>query len=297
LSPLAIRCADGKKQRCTDSTKFVKKFRVRTSARGHNQAMGSTRDRLTTGRRTGRTSSPTTGLKEGAFRLIPQGRRQGSWQVGRRNGRQGLTRSQRELERHTAQAIANERRRIAADLHDDLGAKLLMIIHASQDERIAALGRQALDEMRLSVRGLTGRPIELGAAIADWRIEAMARLAAAGIELEWPLLPDDDGQLLAANTMAQATRILREAFNNIMRHSHATQCAVATRVCSRRLSLDIRDNGVGFERVRQQAHACGLGLLNMQRRAREVRGQCLIESSPGQGSHIGLRLPLQMPST
>jgi signal transduction histidine kinase len=63
--------------------------------------------------------------------LIPQGRPQGRWQVGRRNGRQGLTRSQRELERHTAQAIANERRRIAADLHDDLGAKLLMIIHAS----------------------------------------------------------------------------------------------------------------------------------------------------------------------
>jgi signal transduction histidine kinase len=259
--------------------------------------MGSTRDRLTTDRSTGRTPSRTNGLNESSLRLSLQGHRQGSWRGSRRSSRQGLTLSQRELERRIAEVIAVERQRIAADLHDDLGAKLLMIVHTSPDERMAALGREALDEMRLSVRGLSGRPIELSQAIADWRIEAMERLTTAGIELDWPLVQGDRRHFLGANTMAQATRILREAFNNLMRHSRATHCAVATTVLPRRLSLDIRDNGIGFECERQQAHPAGLGLMNMQRRARELRGQCLIESSPGQGSHIGLSLPLQFPSS
>ena len=54
------------------------------------------------------------------------------------------------------QVTAKERKRIAADLHDDLGAKLLTIVHTSDNERIATLGREALEEMRLSVRGLGG---------------------------------------------------------------------------------------------------------------------------------------------
>jgi two-component system sensor histidine kinase UhpB len=55
------------------------------------------------------------------------------------------------------QVTERERKRIAADLHDDLGAKLLTIVHTSESDRISTLAREALEEMRLSVRGLTGR--------------------------------------------------------------------------------------------------------------------------------------------
>ena len=67
------------------------------------------------------------------------------------------------------QVTEKERKRIAADLHDDLGAKLLTIVHTSESERISTLAREALEEMRLSVRGLTGRPVRLADALADWR--------------------------------------------------------------------------------------------------------------------------------
>ena len=186
-----------------------------------------------------------------------------------------------------------ERKRIAADLHDDLGAKLLTIVHTSRSDRIATLGREALDEMRLSVRGLTGRPMELSEALADWRTEAMSRMAPTGIELDWPLLLEEWPQVLGARTMVQTTRILREVFNNLIRHSQATLCTVQATVQPDRLTIEIRDNGIGFEIERLSARQAGLGLLNMQHRARQLDGECLIQSSPGVGSMVSLSLPLQ----
>ncbi|MBC7435578.1 MAG: hypothetical protein H7332_05860 [Bdellovibrionales bacterium] len=66
-------------------------------------------------------------------------------------------------ELRTTQTKQQERQRIAFDLHDDLGAKLLTIaqasMHADDRERISGMARQALDEMRLSVRGLTGEAV------------------------------------------------------------------------------------------------------------------------------------------
>ncbi|MBS0341954.1 MAG: histidine kinase, partial [Proteobacteria bacterium] len=103
----------------------------------------------------------------------------------------------REIERNwqqiaqlrTAQAAQEERRRIASDLHDDLGAQLLTIVQASQrggqPERIAAMARQALEEMRLSVRGMTGHVTAAEEALADWRAETVTRLSDAGMQPQW----------------------------------------------------------------------------------------------------------------
>ena len=191
------------------------------------------------------------------------------------------------------QVTAGERKRIAADLHDDLGAKLLTIVHTSRSDRIATLGREALDEMRLSVRGLTGRPMELSEALADWRTEAMARLSPTAIDLDWPLPLEDLPQVLGARAMVQTTRILREVFNNLIRHSQASHCAVLTEVLDNHLIINIQDNGSGFEIERMQGNQAGLGLLNMQHRARQLRGDCTIESTPGRGTRTRLRLPLE----
>lgn len=192
------------------------------------------------------------------------------------------------------QVTAGERKRIAADLHDDLGAKLLTIVHTSRSDRIAALAREALDEMRLSVRGLTGRPMELSEALADWRTEAIGRLSATGIEVDWPLPQDDLPQVLGSRTMVQTTRILREVFNNLIRHSQAVRCEVSTQVWPDRLSIEIRDNGIGFDADRMREGSQGLGLLSMAHRARQLQGDCVIESRLGGGSRVKLSLPLDV---
>ncbi len=189
------------------------------------------------------------------------------------------------------QVTERERKRIAADLHDDLGAKLLTIVHTSDDERISTLAREALEEMRLSVRGLTGKPVRLADALGDWRAEVISRLGQAGIDGHWDA-PEDLPQLLSARTYVQTTRILREATSNVIKHSGATRCTVNAQVADGDLQVVIQDNGDGISAEVEGRLDRGHGLAGMKSRAKQLQGQCLVESGPGYGTVIRLTVPL-----
>ncbi|WP_374315698.1 ATP-binding protein [Aquabacterium sp.] len=192
------------------------------------------------------------------------------------------------------QVAEKERKRIAADLHDDLGAKLLTIVHTSDNDRISALAREALDEMRLSVRGLTGRPMVLANALADWRAEVVSRLGQAGIEIEWRNAMEETEEPLSARTFVQTTRILREAVSNIIKHSGASHVVIHTEVHleSRHFIVVIQDNGKGIPMELDGRLDRGHGMTSMKHRAKQLSGQCLVESGPGFGTVIRLTLPL-----
>jgi two-component system, NarL family, sensor histidine kinase UhpB len=190
------------------------------------------------------------------------------------------------------QVTAQERKRIAADLHDDLGAKLLTIVHTSESDRIATLAREALEEMRLSVRGLSGKPMRLADALADWRAESVARLSQANIEIDWRGLTEDTEQRLAARSFVQTTRILREAISNIIKHSGASQCKVRCGIRDKEFGLVVQDNGNGISMELDGKLDRGHGMASMKNRAKQMQGQCLVESGPGYGTVIRLTLPL-----
>jgi two-component system sensor histidine kinase UhpB len=194
------------------------------------------------------------------------------------------------------QVTERERKRIAADLHDDLGAKLLTIVHTSESERISTLAREALEEMRLSVRGLTGKPVRLADALGDWRAEVVARLAQAGIGGTWDA-PEDLPQTLSARAYVQTTRILREATSNIIKHSGASTCSVTVNVADGDFLLIVQDNGDGIAPETEGRLDRGHGLASMKGRAKQLQGQCLVESSPGYGTVIRLTLPLDRATT
>ena len=190
------------------------------------------------------------------------------------------------------QVTAQERKRIAADLHDDLGAKLLTIVHTSDSERISTLARDALEEMRLSVRGLTGKPMQLADALADWRAETVARLGQANIEIDWRSPAEEVEQTLPARSFVQTTRILRESVSNIIKHSGATHCKVRCAMQEREFGLVIQDNGRGIPMELDGKLDRGHGMTSMKHRAKQMQGQCLVESAPGYGTVIRLTLPL-----
>jgi two-component system, NarL family, sensor histidine kinase UhpB len=190
------------------------------------------------------------------------------------------------------QVTEKERKRIAGDLHDDLGAKLLTIVHTSESERISTLAREALEEMRLSVRGLTGKPMRLADALADWRAETVLRLGQANIEADWRSPPEETDQLLPARGFVQTTRILREAVSNIIKHSGASHCKVRCAISVGQFGLTVQDNGKGIPMELDGKLDRGHGMSSMKHRAKQMQGQCLVESGPGYGTVIRLTLPL-----
>ena len=196
------------------------------------------------------------------------------------------------VEQLTAQRVEQfterERKRIASDLHDDLGAKLLTIVHTGDASRVPQLAREALEEMRLSVRGLAGKPVQLDDALADWRAETIVRLGQAKIEAVWAHPDTGVSSTLPARVFMQLTRILREAVSNVIKHSGARHCEVQCTVADGSLRVMVKDDGRG---IAADLHR-GQGMSSMKRRAKKMNGQCLVESRPGYGVVISLTVPL-----
>lgn len=204
-----------------------------------------------------------------------------------------IERSYSELAEARIEQVAEaERKRIAGDLHDDLGAKLLTIVHTSGDERISTLAREALEEMRLSVRGLTGKPVKIADALADWRAEVVSRLGQAAVQIDWMTAHENDERHLSARAYVQTTRILREAISNVIKHSGASACTIRCVIDTTDFNLVIQDNGRGIPLELDGKLDRGHGMASMKRRAKQLAGQCLVESGPGYGTVIRLTLPL-----
>ena len=195
-------------------------------------------------------------------------------------------------EQRLEQVTERERKRIAADLHDDLGAKLLTIVHTSESDRISTLAREALEEMRLSVRGLTGKPVHLIDALGDWRAEVVSRLGQANILAEWKSPAEDIEHTFQARSYVQTTRILRESVSNIIKHSGATNATISSAVQDGDFILTIQDNGQGIPTELDGRLDRGHGMASMKSRAKQMHGQCLVESGPGWGTVIRLTIPL-----
>jgi signal transduction histidine kinase len=195
-------------------------------------------------------------------------------------------------EQKLEQVTERERKRIAADLHDDLGAKLLTIVHTSESDRISTLAREALEEMRLSVRGLTGKPVHLIDALGDWRAEVVSRLGQANILAEWKSPAEEIEHTFQARSYVQTTRILRESVSNIIKHSGATNATISSAVQDGDFILTIQDNGQGIPTELDGRLDRGHGMASMKSRAKQMHGQCLVESGPGWGTVIRLTIPL-----
>ncbi len=79
----------------------------------------------------------------------------------------------------------------------------------------------------------------------------------------------------------------KEAVHNVLKHARASQVTVYITLTGKALTVSIQDDGCGFQPADAQP---GHGLVNMQRRLEGIGGSCLIESSPGQGTTVHLRL-------
>ena len=112
------------------------------------------------------------------------------------------------------------------------------------------------------------------------------------VQLDWVSCNDNDERALSARAYVQTTRILREAVNNIIKHSGADAVSIRCEADDTDFSLMIRDNGRGIPLEVDGRLDRGHGMASMKRRAKQLAGQCLVESSAGQGTVLRLTLPL-----
>jgi signal transduction histidine kinase len=221
-----------------------------------------------------------------------------------------LLENARLAERLRDAAAAEERLRIARDLHDNFLQTLAAIkLHLERcsilmdkdpDKAKAAIGRiqeiaaGGLSEVRsyLSQLRLAGPdPEQLKEAIKQF---AEASASSVGYHLDLTL--NIDPKRLNQDIGSAAFQVIRELVNNAAKHSNPSNVEVSAVVTNSTLTLGVKDDGDGFdvEEVRRSAAARGhLGLVGIEERIKPLGGSLVIESVPGKGTVAKVRLPLQ----
>ena len=181
-----------------------------------------------------------------------------------------------------------ERARIAQDLHDDIGARLLTLMYQAQNPEIEQYIRYTLQDLKTLTRGLAAGNHQLAHAAGEWKSDITQRLAVTGCDLHWSFSADRD-ILLTVVQWSGLTRVLRELVNNIICHAHANQVEISVHFDRGLLMLSVSDDGCGRQPA---AWSHGLGLGGVRKRVKLLGGQVLWSEGAERGIRCEVRTPL-----
>jgi signal transduction histidine kinase len=182
---------------------------------------------------------------------------------------------------------AQERLRIAQDLHDDIGARLLTLMYQAHSREMEDYIRHTLQDLKTLTRGLAASEHRLSHAAAEWKADLTQRLQVAHASLRWSLDHDHD-PLLSVVQWSALTRVLRELVSNALYHGHATQVEVSFTLRGRTLALQVSDDGAGTD---PQDWAHGLGLGGVRKRVRTLGGQVAWRANTPSGIVCAVQVP------
>ena len=164
---------------------------------------------------------------------------------------------------------SEERLRIAQDLHDDIGARLLTLMYKAQSPEMEDYVRHTLLDLKTLTRGLAASEHRLSHAAAEWKADLTQRLTAAHVQLGWSFELDRDVRLSVVQWSA-LTRVLRELTSNAIYHAAASRVDVSFSLVGKQLLLNVADDGSGRE---PQAWSHGLGLGGVRKRVKLLGGE------------------------
>ncbi len=197
-------------------------------------------------------------------------------------------------------AIADERERIARDLHDTViqrlfaaGIGLQGAIGRGDGEATAAMDR-VVEEIDVAIRDIRSSIFHLRRPI---RLIAVSEAVRATLDEFRRILPgtlvanvaDDLDAFVSAELGGELLALVRESLMNVVKHAHATNVEVEIVVEGPDLSVRVLDDGIGFD------HAVvtgGHGLRNLHDRASSLGGRCSMVARSGGGSEVAVHLPL-----
>ena len=220
---------------------------------------------------------------------------------------EALKRSQellRELTAHQDRVKEEERRRIAREIHDELGQNLLALridvsmleartskSHPNLNEKVRGALNQidaTVKTIRTIINNLRPAVLDLGLTAAiEWQVAEFRRRS--GITCH--LVMDDEEFALDDTRATTLFRILQESLTNVIRHAKATRVAIELHRDNNQLVMSITDNGIGiYPGSRKGGNS--FGLVGVEERIHALNGKFIINSGPGQGTKLTIFIPL-----
>ena len=211
--------------------------------------------------------------------------------------------AQQSFSRRLITSQENERKRVAAEIHDSLGQRLVIIKNLaiqflknskdSQRERgkvdeISEECSLAIEEVREISYNL--RPYQLDRLGLRKAVLALVRTAAKATSAKLDADVDDIDLFFPREAEINFYRIVQECLTNVVKHSEATEVHLDVRRDDDNLSLAVRDNGKGFAAGVPNGDPTkgGFGLQGIRERAQLLGGQAVIHTSPGRGTTISI---------
>ncbi len=202
--------------------------------------------------------------------------------------------------------IADERRRLAAEIHDTIAQGLagiiaqLRVVAGTPDpaaahehlDRASELARHSLGEARRSVQNLAPMGLAHDGLLQTLRKTIDRWSEQTGTRADFTLT--GPAQQLHGEVSATLLRITQEALSNAGKHASASRVGVTLSFMDGEVTLDIRDDGRGFDpgTLPERDGTGGFGLDGMRARAARIAGSLTVESEPGYGTAVSTRLPL-----
>ena len=234
----------------------------------------------------------------------------------------GLTSDRARMRRLAAEVISagdRERAHIARELHDSAAQSLAALVYQlSAAERDAAacegalpddgqvalaerlgeirvMASSVLEEVRLLAHTVHPRVLDdLGLPAA---LRKLAREVQASTKTRVTITAADEARSVPAPLASVLYRVAQEAVNNAVRHAAPPDVDVRLSLAASQVTLEITDNGRGFDVEDAERRRPGMGLFTMRERVALVNGQFVIESRPGHGTRILVTLPLEQRGT
>ncbi|AYA37402.1 hypothetical protein D3Y59_10265 [Hymenobacter oligotrophus] len=206
-------------------------------------------------------------------------------------------------------ALERVRHNIARDLHDDMGSTLSSISILSQLarthqqrgsveqssqllEQIGESSRRMLDSMDDIVWAINPAHDSMESVTSRMRSFASDVLEARGIDFIFKVAPEVTEHRLPMRARREFFLLFKEAVNNLAKYSKAEFASIKLDYENRNLVLRVDDNGVGFD-PNAPAQGGGNGMTNMRSRAAAIKADLHIDTAPGQGTKLQLRVPMK----